>query len=91
MAMSNPEIRPALGRVMIQEEKMKATCFQLTARTSKLHSATPIVAPVRHCVVDTGNASLDARSTVIAAPSSIEKPRVGETWVILLPNERMTW
>lgn len=52
-------------------------------------SATPMVAPVRHCVVETGRARRLASKTVMAAPSSIEKPRVGLCCVIRLPSERM--
>lgn len=61
----------------------------LIALRSPLQRATPMVEPVMHIVVDTGNPYCDARMTVIAEPSSIEKPRDGEWSVILLPRTRM--
>lgn len=62
---------------------------QLTERRSPLHSATPMVDPVMHMVVETGRPYCDARMTVIEAPSSMEKPREGDMSVILLPRTFM--
>lgn len=62
---------------------------QLIERRSPLQSATPMVEPVMHMVVETGRPYCDARMTVIEAPSSIEKPRDGEWSVILLPRTFM--
>lgn len=62
---------------------------QLIVRQVPLHRPTPTVAPVMHCVVLTGSASLVAMIIVTAAPSSMEKPRAGECRVILFPSARM--
>lgn len=62
---------------------------QLIVLQVPLHRPTPTVAPVMHCVVLTGSASLVAMMIVTAAPSSIEKPRAGECRVILFPSARM--
>jgi hypothetical protein len=32
----------------------------------------------------------EAQSTVVSAPSSMQKPRLGEWYVMLLPSERIT-
>ena len=71
MTINRPEINPAMGRVKIHPDKMKRSCLQFTAPTSKFISATPKVAPVRHCVVETGRPRREARRTVMAAPSSM--------------------
>lgn len=52
-------------------------------------SATPMTAPVRHCVVDTGRPSPEANKTVTAAPNSTANPRLGDIWVILFPMALM--
>lgn len=50
---------------------------------------TPTVAPVMHCVVEMGSPSLVAMMTVMAAPNSMENPRLGECRVRRLPNWRI--
>merc|ERR1711939_148228 len=72
-----PEINPAIGSVKTHPLKINNACLQFTAP------------PVRHCVVLTGNPNLDANNTVMAAPSSILNPLVGDNCVILFPNDRM--
>lgn len=64
----------------------QATILQLRDLKSPLQRATPIVAPTMHWVVEMGRASLVAMTTVVAAPNSIEKPRVGEWRVSLFPR-----
>jgi hypothetical protein len=49
-----------------------------------------MTAPTRMWVVDTGRPVREARTTVAAAASSAEKPRVGVSSVIFVPIVRMT-
>lgn len=83
--MTQPPIRPAIGMVMIQEKTKSPTRCQLTALKEPLHRPTPTVAPVMHIEVETGSEYCEKTRTVIAAPISIEDPRLGEWYVILLP------
>ena len=55
-----------------------------------LASPTPRTAPTSVWVVDTGKASLDANTIVIAAPNSAAKPLVGVSSVIHFPIVSMT-
>lgn len=87
--MSRPEIRPAQGKVINQPMYIQATMRQLILLHVPLQKPTPTVAPHMHWVVETGSLSLVAMMMVMAAPSSIEKPRDGECSVILLPSARM--
>ena len=77
------------GERRTHPRKIQPMARQLIERRSPLQSATPMVEPVMHMVVETGRPYCDARMTVIEAPSSIEKPREGEWSVILLPRTFM--
>jgi hypothetical protein len=87
----HPDITPVTGNVISQPRYIHATSFGFMHLQSPLASPTPIVAPVMHCVVDTGRDSLVAMSTVIALASSMQKPRLGEISVRRFPSVRMTW
>lgn len=67
-----------------------ATMRQLTASSRPVHRPTPTVAPVMQCVVLTAAPTEEAHSTVVNAASSMENPRLGEWYVMLLPRERIT-
>jgi hypothetical protein len=69
---------PVTGSVMNHPMYIHATILQLIVRQSPLQRPTPTVAPVMHCVVETGSFNRVARITVMALPSSIENPRDGE-------------
>lgn len=60
-------------------------------RQSPFAKPTPTVAPVMHCVVETGSRSLVAIITVMDVANSMQNPRVGDIRVRRLPNVRMTW
>lgn len=83
--------RAAQGSIAIHPLKMKATCLQLTARASNFIKATPKAVPVRYFVVDTGNDSRLASSTVKTAHISVAKPLVELIVVIRLPSARKKW
>ena len=74
-----------MGIVMTQEKNSKPTRCQFTALYVPLHRPTPTVAPVIHMEVDTGSLYCEKIKMVMAAPISIEDPREGEWYVILLP------
>lgn len=76
--MVQPPRRPAIGTVMNQDRMTRKTRCQLTALNLPLQRPTPIVAPVMHIVVDTGRLYCEKIMTVMAAPISIEEPRLGE-------------
>lgn len=69
---------PAMGMVRIQAMTRSVIRCQLTAFTVPLHRPTPTVAPVMHMDVETGRENCENRSTVMAAPSSMDVPRLGE-------------
>ena len=69
---------PATGMVKIQASTSKPTRCQLTALKVLLQRPTPTVAPVIHMEVDTGSENCEKTSTVIAAPISMDEPRLGE-------------
>ena len=69
---------PAIGIVMIQASSKRPTRWKLTALKEPLHRPTPTVAPVMHIEVETGREYWEKTRTVIAAPISIEEPRLGE-------------
>lgn len=74
-----------MGIVMIHAITRRPTRWKLTALIVPLQSPTPTVAPVMHIEVDTGSLNCEKRRTVIAAPISMEDPRLGLWYVILLP------
>jgi hypothetical protein len=74
-----------MGMVMIQEKKRRPTRCQFTALKVPLQSPTPTVAPVMHIDVDVGRRYCEKIRMVIAAPISMDDPREGEWYVILLP------
>ena len=53
---------------------------------------TPTTEPIKVCVVDIGTAKngMEKIRTVVAAPNSAAKPRVGVMWVIFLPTVTIT-
>ena len=86
MAIIIPARVPAIGIVAIQEIPNSPTRCQLTAlNVALLHRPTPMVAPVIHIDVETGRAYWEKTRTVMAAPISMDDPRDGEWYVILLP------
>jgi len=68
----------AMGMVAIHEITSSETRCQLTALKVPLQRPTPTVAPVMHMDVDTGRENCEKTSTVMAAPISMEQPRLGE-------------
>lgn len=78
MPMRTPPMVPATGMVMIHEKTKRPTRCQLTALIVPLQRPTPTVAPVMHIEVETGREYCEKTRTVIAAPISIELPRLGE-------------
>ena len=83
--MTHPPTSPAMGMVMIHEKTSKPTRCQFTALKVPLQRPTPTVAPVMHIDVETGSEYWEKMRTVMAAPISMEEPRLGEWYVILLP------
>lgn len=83
--MRMPPSVPAMGIVAIHAITSRPTRWKLTALSVPLHRPTPTVAPVIHMDVDTGRENCEKTRTVTAAPISIEQPRLGEWYVILLP------
>ena len=77
-----------MGTVMTHEKNSRPTRFQLTALKVPLQRPTPTVAPVMHMDVDTGRAYCEKMRMVMAAPNSMEEPRLGEWYVSLLPMTR---
>jgi hypothetical protein len=67
-----------MGIVRIQEKAKRKTRFQLTALWVPLQRPTPTVAPVIHMEVETGSLYWEKIRTVMAAPISMEEPRLGE-------------
>jgi len=80
-AQISPDINPAEGKVSNHPQTIFPICLQLTALQFPFISPTPINAPVSVCVVEIGNPSLEAISTVIAVPNSTQYPRDGDSWV----------
>jgi hypothetical protein len=85
MAIKIPPIAPAMGIVTTHEKNKRPTRCQLTALNEPLQRPTPTVAPVIHIEVDTGSLYWEKMRMVMAAPISMEDPRDGEWYVILLP------
>ena len=56
---------PVIGTVITQDAKIHAMPLQFTDFTSPLQMPTAAVAPTMHCVVETGSASCDARTTAM--------------------------
>ena len=85
MPMSTPPIVPATGIVMIHDNTSRPTRWKLTALRVPLQRPTPTVAPVMHIEVETGREYCENRSTVIAAPISMEEPlyrvSTGSQWI----------
>lgn len=52
--MRQPAVTPTTGTVKTQPEKIHPIALQLIDLRSPLHSATPMVEPVMHMVVETG-------------------------------------
>jgi hypothetical protein len=67
-----------MGIVMTQEKKRRPTRFQLTALKVPLQRPTPTVAPVMHMDVETGSLYCEKMRMVMAAPISMDEPRLGE-------------
>ncbi len=59
------EIMPAIGSVTSQASNISEITFLLTERRSRL-SLMPIIALLLTCVVETGRASLVAKTTITA-------------------------
>lgn len=78
MPIRHPPMRPAMGMVMNHEKTKRPTRCQLTALKLPLQRPTPTVAPVMHMEVDTGREYWEKTRTVMAAPNSMEEPRLGE-------------
>lgn len=70
---------------MTHEKNKSPTRCQLTALKVPLQRPTPTVAPVMHMEVETGSLYCEKIKMVTAAPISMEEPRDGEWYVILLP------
>ena len=73
-----PAMLPAIGIVAIQETSRRAIRCQLTAFVVPFIKPTPTVAPVMHIDVETGSEYWENMRMVMAAPISIEHPRLGE-------------
>ncbi|KAJ6440691.1 iron-regulated transporter [Purpureocillium lavendulum] len=86
-----PEMSAVTGTVMTQPRYIHPTSLGFIHRQSPLARPTPTVAPVMHCVVDTGRLRRVAMRTVTALASSMQKPRLGDISVRRLPSVRMTW
>jgi hypothetical protein len=71
-----PPSVPAMGIVITHPNMSSPTRCQFTARREPLQRPTPTVAPVMHMEVDTGREYWEKTRTVMAAPISIEEPRV---------------
>ena len=78
------------GRVTIHDMKMLPTTRILSAAMPRA-KPTPSTAPTSVWVVDTGSPVNEASTTVVAADSSAEKPRLGVSSVMRLPMVRMTF
>lgn len=83
--MSTPPSVPAIGMVAIHAITSRPTRWKFTAFRVPLQRPTPTVAPVMHMDVDTGSLYCEKTRTVTAAPISMEQPRLGLWYVILLP------
>ncbi len=77
------------GSVITQERKIERTTVKSSAHRPRA-SATPITAPTKVCVVETGSPSPDAIMTVVAVASSAEKPRLGVSSVMCVPMVAIT-
>ena len=70
------------GIVITHDNTISLSIFKFRA-VSPLASPTPKTAPTNAWVVDIGIPNFEARSIVVAAPNSAEKPLVGVSAVIL--------
>lgn len=71
------ENRAVTGKVKSQPKQAMANIRQLMELRVPFARPTPTVEPVMQWVVETGRPSLVAAKTVVRAPSSILKPRLG--------------
>ena len=77
------------GNVIIQDVKIVRTVRVLIA-VIPLAKPTPMTAPTKVWVVETGSCILEHTSTVIIAPMSAATPREGVITVIFVPTVCIT-
>jgi len=83
------DVKAATGSVMTHDLTILLMTLKLTPDNPPA-KPTPIIEPIKVCVVETGSPMKLFAKTTDAVENSAEKPRVGVNSVIFVPTVSMT-